>query len=132
MTNPADIETVERVVPAPPEAIFALLADPSRHHDIDGSGSVREVKNGPQRLKLGDMFGMSMKAGIPYSMVSEVVDFQDNRRIAWQSRPPGIFGKMSGGRIWRYDLEPAEGGTRVRETWDISQEKGTKVFLRAA
>jgi uncharacterized protein YndB with AHSA1/START domain len=132
MTDPTDIETVERIVAAPPEAIFALLADPSRHPDIDGSGSVRDAKDGPRRLKLGDKFGMSMKAGIPYSMVSEVVDFENNRCIAWQSRPPGIFGKMSGGRIWRYDLEPADGGTRVRETWDISHEKGTKVFLRAA
>jgi len=132
VTEPADIETVERVIPAAPEAIFALLADPSRHHDIDGSGSVREAKNGPARVKLGDKFGMSMKAGIPYSMVSEVVDFEDNRRIAWQTRPPGILGKMGGGRIWRYDLEPVDGGTRVRETWDISQEKTIKMLLRGA
>ena len=26
------------------------------------------------------------------------------------------------GRIWRYELEPVDGGTRVRETWDISDE----------
>ena len=31
--------------------------------------------------------------------------------------------KLFGGRIWRYELEPVDGGTRVRETWDISQEK---------
>jgi uncharacterized protein YndB with AHSA1/START domain len=131
MTETRDTESVERVIPAPPEAIFALLADPSRHHDIDGSGSVREAKDTPQRVKLGDKFGMSMRLGIPYSMVSEIIDFEDNRCIAWQSRPPGFLGKMSGGRIWRYDLEPVDGGTRVRETWDISQEKGTKMFLRA-
>ena len=71
-----------------------------------------------------------MKAGIPYSMVSTVIEFEDGRRIAWQSRPPGVFGKISGGRIWRYELEPVDGGTRVRETWDISQEVGTKPFLR--
>ncbi|MGO9877295.1 MAG: SRPBCC family protein [Acidimicrobiia bacterium] len=130
MTETSDTETVERVIPAPAEAIFALLADPSRHHDIDGSGSVRDAKNSPRRVKLGDTFGMSMKLGIPYSMVSEVVDFEDNRCIAWQSRLPGILGKLSGGRIWRYDLEPVEGGTRVRETWDISKEQGTKMFLR--
>ena len=49
MTDTRDTESVERVIPAPPEAIFALLADPSRHHDIDGSGSVRQAKNTPQR-----------------------------------------------------------------------------------
>jgi uncharacterized protein YndB with AHSA1/START domain len=132
MSDPRDTETAERVIPASADAIFALLADPSRHPDIDGSGSVREVKGTPQRVKLGDKFGMQMKVGIPYSMVSTVIEFEDDRRIAWQSRPPGVFGKISGGRIWRYELEPVDGGTRVRETWDISQEVGTKAFLRAA
>ena len=130
MTDSRDTETVERVIPAPAAAIFALLADPSRHKEIDGSGSVRDSKEPSQRVKLGDKFGMSMKLGIPYSMVSEVIEFEDDRRIAWQSRPPGVFGKISGGRTWRYELEPVDGGTRVRETWDISHEIGTKFMLQ--
>src|SRR5689334_5408798 len=130
MSDPRDTESVERVIPAPVDQIFAILADPSRHKDIDGSGSVRDSKEPSQRVKLGDKFGMQMKLGIPYSMVSEVIEFEDDRRIAWQSRPPGVFGKVSGGRIWRYELDPVDGGTRVRESWDISQEVGTKAFLR--
>jgi uncharacterized protein YndB with AHSA1/START domain len=132
MTDSRDTESVERTIPAPADAIFALLADPSRHPDIDGSGSVRDSKEPSQRVKLGDKFGMSMKLGIPYSMVSEVIEFEDGRRIAWQSRPPGVFGKISGGRIWRYELEPVDGGTRVRETWDISNEIGTKFMLQSS
>jgi hypothetical protein len=27
-----------------------------------------------------------------------------------------------GGRIWRYELVPQDGGTLVRESWDIRQE----------
>ncbi len=123
-------ETVERVIAAPPEKIFALLADPSRHHDIDGSGTVREAKDHPERLSLGAKFGMKMKLGIPYSMVSTVIEFEDNRCIAWQTRPP-IGGSIAGGRIWRYQLEPVDGGTRVRETWDISEEK-IKAVVRPA
>ena len=127
-----DVETVERVIPAPPEAIFALLADPRRHPDIDGSGSVRAAKDSPERLSLGSTFGMSMKMGLSYSMVSKVVEFEDGRRIAWQSNPPGGLGaKFGGGRIWRYELEPVDGGTRVRESWDISQEK-IKAIVRPA
>ncbi len=126
-----DQVTVERVIPAPPEKIFDLLADPSRHREIDGSGTVRDAKSGAQRLALGSKFGMAMKMGLPYSMESEVVEFQENRCVAWQSRPPGIFRNLGGGRIWRYDLEPVEGGTRVRETWDISQEK-VKALVRPA
>jgi len=134
MASNADVETVERVIPAPPEKIFELLADPRRHRDIDGSGTVRDVKgeakDRTEPLTLGSRFGMSMKLGIPYSMVSEVIEFEDGRRIAWQSRPP-IGGRLAGGRIWRYELEPVDGGTRVRESWDISQEK-IKAIVRPA
>jgi uncharacterized protein YndB with AHSA1/START domain len=114
--------SVERVIPSPPEPIFELLANPNRHQEIDGSGSVREAKGTPARLRLGSSFGMSMKMGVPYSMVSDVIEFEDGRRIAWQTHGPTRIGRYVGGRIWRYELEPVEGGTLVRETWDISQE----------
>jgi hypothetical protein len=66
-----------------------------------------------------------MHLGINYSMLNEVIEFDDGKRIAWQTRPSGnLQGKFFGGRIWRYELEPAEDGTLVRESWDISQEKG--------
>jgi uncharacterized protein YndB with AHSA1/START domain len=118
-----DSISVERVVPASPEAIFALLADASRHPDIDGSGSVVRLKSdSPKSLSLGSTFGMSMKIGVGYSMTNEVIEFTEGRRIAWQARPPGFLGKFAGGRIWRYELEPVAGGTRVRETWDLSKD----------
>jgi uncharacterized protein YndB with AHSA1/START domain len=132
MTNPGDVETVERVIPAPPDQIFDLLADPRRHPEIDGSGTVRKSKEGPERLGLGSRFGMAMKLGVPYSMVSEVIEFEDGRRIAWQTRPPSPLGaRLAGGRIWRYELEPVADGTLVRESWDISEEK-VKAVVRPA
>ena len=119
-----DTTSVERVIAAPPAAIFALLADPSRHRDIDGSGTLRGTGEGPRRLAKGDTFGMSMRAGVPYTMTNEVVELEPDRRIAWQARPVQAWAqRFIGGRIWRYELEPVEGGTRVRETWDISQEQ---------
>ncbi|MEI8238165.1 MAG: SRPBCC family protein [Actinomycetota bacterium] len=118
-----DLASVERFVPAPAEAIFDLLADPSRHQQIDGSGTVKGAPQGSQRLALGATFGMSMKMGIGYSMQNTVVEFEENRRIAWQPRPSLSFMRhFVGGRIWRYELEPVEGGTMVRESWDISHE----------
>jgi len=125
-----DVVSVERVVPAGPAAIFALIADASRHPEIDGSGTVKRVKPGaPQTLGIGASFGMSMQAGIKYSMVSTVIEFEQDRRIAWQSRPGGFVGRYVAGRIWRYELEPVEGGTLVRESWDISQDH-QRVLLR--
>ena len=116
--------SAERVVNAAPEEVFDLLADPRRHREFDGSGTVRDVVDGPARLSDGAVFGMGMKAGAPYSMTNTVVEFEEGRRIAWQPRPTnGLARKAIGGRIWRYELEPVPGGTRVRETWDITQER---------
>lgn len=119
MNEYEQVVSVERFVPAPPEAIFELLVDPDRHLDIDGSGTVVGAKQGSQRLRLGSRFGMSMRVKMSYSMVSTVIEFDEPRLIAWQTRGPGNLG---GGRIWRYELQPVEGGTLVRESWDITRE----------
>jgi uncharacterized protein YndB with AHSA1/START domain len=116
--------SVERVVPAPADRIFALLADPRRHVEIDGSGTVRDAVDGPAQLSKGAVFGMNMRMGAPYQMTNTVVEFEQDRRIAWQPRPTNaVASLLVGGRVFRYELEPVEGGTRVRETWDISQER---------
>ena len=117
------LTSVERVIAAPAQKIFDLLADPSRHPEIDGSGSVRAATRGSQRLVLGSTFTMSMKLGVPYSTVSEVVEYEPDRRIAWQTYSTiKWLARFGGGRIWRYELEPVDGGTLVRETWDITHE----------
>lgn len=116
--------SVEKVVHATPERVFDLLADPRRHTELDGSGTVKDAIDGPPRLAKGAVFGMNMRMGGPYQMTNTVVEFEENRRIAWQPRPAhAVASKLIGGRIWRYELEPVEGGTLVRETWDISQER---------
>ncbi len=44
---------------------------------------------------------------------------------------PTRIGKFVGGRIWRYELEPVDGGTLVRESWDITQESAaTRAIVR--
>jgi uncharacterized protein YndB with AHSA1/START domain len=131
MTETRDIVSAERVIHASPEAIFALLADPSRHEEIDGSGAVHEPKQSAQPVKLGDQFRMSMKRGVTYSTTNTVVDFEANRRIAWHTCSPNLIGKVLGGPVWRYELEPVDGGTRVTESWDTSQTKLLKPLLRA-
>ena len=117
------LTSVERVIATPPQKIFDLLADPSRHPEIDGSGSVRAAKRGSQRLVMGSTFTMSMKLGVPYSTVGEVVEYEPDRRIAWQTYSTiKWLARFGGGRIWRYELEPVDGETLVRETWDITHE----------
>ena len=112
MTEHVKSVSVQRVIAAPPEKIFDVLADPAQHPVIDGSGTVKSTRGQePDRLELGTKFGMSMRLGIPYAITNTVVEFDDNRLIAW---------RHFGGHRWRYELEPVDAGTRVRETYDWS------------
>lgn len=99
------------VVQAPPERVFDLLADPARHAEFDGSGTVQGRLRGPERLGPGTRFGMRMRLGVPYVISNTVVEFEEGRRIAW---------RHVGRHVWRYELEPVAGGTRVTETFDWS------------
>ena len=118
------VVSVDRVINAPPGAIFAIVADATRHPEIDGSGQLVKAKEGAsQHLTLGSTFGMSMKLGLPYTVSNTVIEFEQDRRIAWQTVLSGPLGRFLGGRIWRYELEPVDGGTKVTESWDLSQDK---------
>jgi uncharacterized protein YndB with AHSA1/START domain len=122
----SDRITVERTIKAPAASIFALLADAGRHREFDGSGTLRGTRQESRPLTLGTRFGMAMHMGVGYRTSNEVVEFEPDRRIAW--RTTGLKG-LIGGRVWRYELEPTADGTRVSETWDVSQDK-QKVLLK--
>ncbi|MGZ4437458.1 MAG: SRPBCC family protein [Nocardioides sp.] len=101
-------------VDAPPHVVFAIVADPRQHARIDGSGSVQQLVEGPERLTKGAEFGVAMKMfGLPYKISNRVVEFEEDRLIAW---------RHFGGHRWRYELEPTDdGGTVVTETFDYSR-----------
>jgi uncharacterized protein YndB with AHSA1/START domain len=118
------VVSVDRVIDAPAASLFAVVADASRHPEIDGSGQLVKVKDGETHaLALGSTFGMSMKMGVPYTVTNTVVEFEQDRRIAWKTVLAGRFGHFLGGRIWRYEFEPVDGGTKVTESWDLSQDR---------
>ena len=53
-----------------------------------------------------------MKVGVPYAISSKVVEFEQDRRIAWCHL---------GRHRWRWQLEPTDDGrTQVTETFDLS------------
>ena len=102
-------------VPATPHEIFELLANPAMHPVIDGSGSVLAAKDAaPKRLSLNTTFGMSMKKGMPYKINNTVVEFVEDKQIAW---------RHFGCHIWRYILEPTTGGTTVTEQFAYRNSK---------
>jgi uncharacterized protein YndB with AHSA1/START domain len=102
-------------IDAPPGVVFAILAAPRQHSRIDGSGSVRSVIGGPERITAtGQTFVVRMKLfGVPYVIVNRVVEFEPDRLIAWRH--------FTANR-WRYELTRTDGGgTTVTETFDSSR-----------
>ena len=96
---------------APAKRIFDLLADASKHALIDGSGTLRGVPGAPpERLVLGSTFGMDMRLGLPYRVTNRVVEYEEDRLIAW---------RHFAGHRWRWELRPVDPDTtEVVETFD--------------
>jgi uncharacterized protein YndB with AHSA1/START domain len=115
-----DIVSAERVITAPPNLIFDVLADPGQHPAIGGSGTVKAAKC-EARLTLGARFGMSRHNRIPYAVRPTVVEFEEGRRLAWRN---------TGGPTWRYELSPTEGGTSVVESYDLTTARGAFILKR--
>jgi uncharacterized protein YndB with AHSA1/START domain len=129
-----DTVSVERVIKAPAREIFALLADAGRHASFDGSGTVDHSSAPSIPLEMGTRFSMRMRGRpetlyLPYTMSNEVIEFEPDRRIAWQ---PTTLGGFVGGRIWRYELTPTNDGTLVRETWDVSRDRQRLMLKRGS
>lgn len=119
-SDPSRIVSRSTIVPAPAQMIFDLLADPRRHSEIDGSGSIQSAQiNAPERLSLNATFGMQMKIGLSYKITNTVVEFEETKTIAW---------RHFGGHIWRYILEPVDGGTKVTEQFDWNKSKSPLVL----
>ncbi|RVW09129.1 dimethyladenosine transferase [Prescottella agglutinans] len=100
-------------VDAPASTVFDLIADPRRHHELDGSGTVRHTVAGPDRLDEGATFTVAMKMfGAPYRITSRVVDFDDGHVVEW---------KHPFGHHWRWEFdETTPGHTEVTEVFDYS------------
>jgi hypothetical protein len=100
-------------IKASSQTIFEVLIDPRKHPEIDGSNSVVDFIKAPEKLKLGSKFSMHVRMGVKYPIVNEVIQFEENKVIAWQH-----FAK----HIWKYELtDNGDETTTVTETWDWSR-----------
>jgi hypothetical protein len=110
-----------RLIPARASEIFAVLSDASQHSSFDGSDTVQDARSdGRVPLALGTKFAMNMKVSfLPYKITNEVVEFDKDRQIGW---------RHFGGHIWRYELEPADGGTLVTESFDYADALLPRIY----
>lgn len=103
--------TGSRIINAGAQELFDVVASPSMHHVIDGSGTVKNTLKGADKLGLGDTFTTRMRVVVPYVIRNTVKEFDDGHLIAWSH--------IAGWR-WRFEFEEVEGGTLVTETFDWS------------
>ena len=108
---------------APPEAVFAVLADPGRHAAVDGTGWVRDPIEAAPLTGVGQVFRMAMHHGSDYETANQVDIFDPPRAIGWGTGAYDADGNLGlGGWTWRYDLKPVgDGQTEVSLTYDWSQ-----------
>ncbi|OJZ68763.1 dimethyladenosine transferase [Mycobacterium paraffinicum] len=109
-------------VAAPAAELYAMAADPRRHSELDGSGTVRANVKVPAELAVGSKFSTSMKMyGLPYRITSTVTALKPNELIEWR-HPLG--------HRWRWEFEAlSPTRTRVTETFDYSQAGAVKNAL---
>lgn len=110
----------------PPEAIFAVLADPAKHAAVDGTGWVGAAIDREPLNAAGQIFRMSMyHPGHPkgtYRMANRVEVFDPPKTISWVPGNEDVDGTVSfPGWVWRYDLAPTgPARTTVTLTYDWS------------
>jgi len=98
-------------VAAPAAELFAIAADPRRHSELDGSGTVRDNIDAPANLVEGSKFSTKMRMfGLPYRITSTVTAFKPYELVEWR-HPLG--------HRWRWEFESLSPTlTQVTETFD--------------
>jgi uncharacterized protein YndB with AHSA1/START domain len=113
-------------VAVPAERVFAVLADPTTHRAIDGTGWVQDAVDPAPLTEVGQIFRMDMyHANHPdghYEMANRVEVLDPPRAVGWLPGQEKGDGNLEfGGWIWRYDLTPlGPSGTAVTLTYDWS------------
>lgn len=108
---PDDSVSATRVINAPAEAIFAVLADPAQHAAIDGTGWVGESLDSTPLTSPGQIFRMSMyhpnHPDGTYQMANRVQKFDPPNTISWEPGYDDDGTLRFGGWTWCYDLTAA-------------------------
>jgi uncharacterized protein YndB with AHSA1/START domain len=114
---------ITRTIPAPPEAIFAVLTDPQGHVAIDASGMLMDAE-GSRVTAVGDEFLVHMDreglGDLPmgrYDVTVRITAFTPDVEIAWT-----ILGTIRPaiGHVFGYRLAATADGTLVTSYYDWS------------
>lgn len=120
------ILSAEKLVHAPAETIFELIADPSQQPRWDGNDNLADAPEGQRVRAVGDVFVMHNTSG--KTKENHVVVFEEGRAIAWKTADAGT---TPPGHQWGWELEPAQDGTLVRHLYDYSDLTDERRIVKA-
>lgn len=116
-----DVICAETTLKARAEDVYALVANPARHPELDGGTNIRSLRKGKDaEFKVGDTFSLNMVLGIPYTLTMEVTRAEKNEGVTWLH---------PGKHTWSWDITDNEDGTlTVRETFDARTSPAAKIY----
>lgn len=119
MTEPIHTHSDSIDIAAPAQEIWPMVTSMERYGEWsseNAGGYWRKNEDGvPGTGQVGDMFvGINKLGGDEWKAPVEIVEREEGRS----------FGFVTGGlewniALWRYELEPIEGGTRLHENYEL-------------
>lgn len=130
-------EGTDRIeIAAPPEAVWAIIADLDNHITLAGSGEPRAITNVSGPLAVGTTFtsaNVIPKVG-DLEAREEIIEFDPPRALGWRSYPPPMSKRHPETSVpdirWRYELAAAGEGTQVIHSFSVAPPRHGALPLR--
>lgn len=118
MKQPLDHDQVSIVVDAPPEQVYALVADVTRMPEFSPELLECRWLDGATEPAVGARFAARNKAARGPSWGNEpvITAVEPGRSISWARTEP-----LAGTVEWSYRFEPHERGTEVIERYEVTE-----------
>ena len=110
------------VVPADPDAVYAVVADVTRIGERSPECYQAAWLPGAPAGTVGAVFRGSNRSGwaARWSRRCEVTVADPARAFAFRTVPERLDMSRRDSTTWRYDLQPVDGGTRVTHSYEIT------------
>ncbi len=116
-----------RIIQAPAERVFAMIAEPALQPLWDGNDNLSEAAPGQRIRAVGDVFTMTLSKGSVRE--NHVVEFVEGRLVAWKPAEPAL---PPVGHLWRWEVDPIDADRcQVTHTYDWTELTDEARFRRA-
>lgn len=114
---------VDLVVPAAPDDVYAVVSDVTRIGERSPECHTATWLPGAAAASVGAVFRGRNRAGwaARWSRRCEVVTAEPGRAFAFRTVPERLDITRRDATTWRYELAPADGGTRVTHSYEITR-----------